>query len=140
MDSMYDGNLLVWASNTIGTSTEAAGQTAAGATATINLGNGRVDGRLYVDVTAIEIADNDEKYSIALRGSQSASWATNHDLAHLILGAKEVLGGSVDSTTGRYWVPFSNEIKGTIYSHARLYAVGAGTLTTGLTFSAWLGK
>lgn len=107
----------------------------------INLGAGLVEGQMIVDVTAIEIADNDEKYTIKLQGSSKSDFAdTIEDLAILELGAQEVIGGDQDSTTGRYKVAFRTEKNGTIYPYVRLYTDVAGTIATGINFSAYLGK
>ena len=105
----------------------------------VNLGAGLVEGKLIVDVTAIEIASNDEVYKISLQGSSSAAFASViEDLAILTLGAAEVIGGDQDSATGRYIVPFSNEKKGTIYPYARVYTDVSGTIATGINFTAHL--
>ena len=106
-----------------------------------NVGAGLVEGRLLVDVSAIEIADNDELYKIKLQGSSKSDFAdTIEDLAILELGANEVLGGDQDSTTGRYIVPFRNERNGTVYPYVRIYTDVNGTIATGINFSAYLTK
>ena len=107
----------------------------------VNLGAGLVTGNLVVDVTAIEIASNDEKYAIKLQGSSESDFAdTIEDLAIIELGAAEVLGGDLDSDTGRYIVPFRTERNGVIYPYARLYTDVSGAIATGINFSAYLGK
>ncbi len=107
----------------------------------VNLGAGLVEGHLIIDVTAIEIADNDENYIISLQGSSKSDFAdTIEDLAILELGALETLGGDQDSTIGRYKVPFRTERNGTIYQYARVYTDVTGTIATGINFSAYLGK
>ena len=107
----------------------------------IDLGTGLVEGHLVVDVTAIEIADNDENYKISLQGSSKSDFAdTIEDLAILELGALETLGGDVDSTTGRYLVPFRTERNGTIYQYVRVYGNVSGTIATGINYSAYLSK
>ena len=72
-----------------------------------------------VDVTALEIASNDEAYAIAVQGSDTADFSTGspkiEELAVLNLGAAEVIGGNQDSTTGRYELPFSNVKGGVAY-------------------------
>jgi hypothetical protein len=119
---------------------DAAGQVD-GVDQVISLGAGLVEGKVIVDVTAIEIADNDEKYTIKLQGSSSATFASAiEDLAILELGAQEVIGGDQDSTTGRYKVAFRTEKNSTIYPYVRLYTNVAGTVATGINFSAYLGK
>jgi len=118
---------------------------AAGTVATVakvvNLGAGAVEGKLVLDVTAIEIASNTEVYKISLQGSSSATFAdTIVDLAEMTLGAAEVIGGDQDSAIGRYKVPFSTEKNGTIYPYVRVYADVAGDIATGINFSAYLSK
>ncbi|BBO73870.1 hypothetical protein DSCW_12870 [Desulfosarcina widdelii] len=107
----------------------------------VNLGTGLVTGNLVVDVTAIEIADDDELYKISLQGSSSATFAsTIVDLAEITLGAAEVIGGDQDSAIGRYIVPFRTEKNGTIWPYVRLYTDVDGTIATGINFSAFLSK
>ena len=97
---------------------------------------------ISADVTAIEIADNDELYTICVQGSSSSTFAsTVENLATLELGALEVLNyGDTDSTTGRYNLPVRNEVNGTVYQYLRLICDVAGTVSTGITFSARLQK
>lgn len=125
-----------------------AGLVAADAAATVDgsakiasVGNGLIEGHLVVDVSAIEIASNDEVYKISLQGSSESDFAdTIVDLAELTLGAAEVIGGDQDSTTGRYQVPFRTEKNGTIYPYLRVYTDVSGTIATGINFSAYLAK
>lgn len=112
-----------------------------GADKIVELGTGLVEGKLVADVTAIEIADNDEAYRITLQGSAKADFAdTIEELAAVELGAAEVLNGDQDSTIGRYQVPFRTEKNGTIYPYVRVYAEVAGTVATGIDFTARLEK
>lgn len=138
-ESFYDSNLLLKDAGLVAASAAA---TVGGVAKTINLGAGLVEGKLIIDVTAIEIASNDELYKIALQGSDNADFSTGdeEDLAILELGAAEVLGGDVDSTTGRYAIPFRNERNGVVYPHGRIYTTVSGAVATGINFSAWLGK
>jgi hypothetical protein len=113
----------------------------AGATM-VDLGLGLVEGHLVVDVTAIEIADNDELYTIVLQGSSESDFASDiENLAILELGANEVLDwADVDSTIGRYILPFRTERNDTVYQHIRLICDVDGTVGTGINFSAHLTK
>jgi hypothetical protein len=107
----------------------------------VDLGAGLVEGHLVVDVTAIEIASNDEAYKISLQGSNSATFASGiEDLAILELGALEAIGGDVDSTVGRYRVPFRTEKNGTVYRYVRAYTDVTGSIATGINYSARLEK
>ena len=106
-----------------------------------DLGAGLVEGNLIIDVSAIELADNDEVYKISLQGSSSATFAdTIEDLAILTLGAAEVIGGDQDSAVGRYVVPFRTERNGTTYRYVRVYCDVDGTLATGINYTAHLAK
>ena len=111
----------------------------------IDLGAQRFDGVVVIDVTTIEIASNDEVYTIVLEGAQEVAMDTTViPLTEIELGALEVLGpGSsrykVDSVIGRYEMPFTNERGGTIYPYIRLYTIVAGTIASGITFEAFVG-
>lgn len=107
----------------------------------VDFGAGIVEGHLIVDVTSIEIADNDENYKISLQGSAKSDFTdTFEDLAILELGALETLGGDQDSVVGRYKIPFLTERCGTIYRYVRVYCDVTGTIATGINFSAYLTK
>ena len=107
----------------------------------VDLGDGLVEGNMIVDCAAIELDNDDENYKICLQGSSKSDFAdTIEDLAILELGTLETLGGDVDSTTGRYIVPFRTERNGTIYRYVREYCDVSGTIATGINFSAYLGK
>lgn len=103
-------------------------------------GAARMEGTIVIDVTAIEIASNDEEYDIILQGSNSASFASGiENLAQLNLGATEVRqGGAQDSTTGRYEMFFTNEQDDTTYRYLRLYTVVAGAIATGINYTAFM--
>ena len=107
----------------------------------VDLGAGLVEGKFIIDVTAIEIADNNEEYEIELQGSSKSDFAdTIEVLASMKLGANEVLDGDQDSAVGRYSVLFSNEKNGSIMQYVRSYCAIAGTVSTGINYSAYLGK
>lgn len=93
----------------------------------------RMEGTVVIDVSAIEIASNDEEYDIILQGSSSSSFASNiQNLAQMNMGATEVRqGGAIDSATGRYEMPFTNEQDDVTYRYVRLYTVVAGTIAGG---------
>lgn len=112
-----------------------------GAAKTWDVGaNTRVDGTLVIDVTAIEIASNDEEYDIIVQGSTDSGFASGvENLASLNLGATEVRQGSAqDSTTGRYEMPFTNYQDDTHYRYLRVFTVVAGTIATGINYTAYI--
>jgi hypothetical protein len=105
------------------------------------VGDAVFKGVLVVDVTAIEIASNDELYRICVQGSSSATFASNVEtVAQLSLGATEVRpGGAIDSTTGRYEVFFTNQQNGVTYPYVRVYTDVSGAIATGINYSAFIG-
>ena len=107
----------------------------------VDVGAGLVEGKMILDVTAIEIDTDIESYDIQLQGSSESDFAnTSEVLASMKLGAKEKLSGDIDSTIGRYQVPFRTEKNGTVYPYLREYCSCAGTISTGINFTAYLGK
>ena len=124
-----------------------AGLVAADAAATVDsaakivdLGTGLWQGNMVIDITAIEIASNDEKYEIVVQLSNSASFASGIvQGVSLSVGALETLiGADTDSTVGRYVLPFHNEgVDGATYRYARLYTNVTGTIATGINYTAF---
>ena len=107
----------------------------------VDVGAGLVEGQLVIDCTAIEIDSDNELYQISLQGCSSAGFTnTFTDLAVIELGAAEVVGGDVDSETGRYKVPFKNEKNGVIYPFLREYCSCSGSISSGINFSCYLAK
>lgn len=105
----------------------------------LNLGLGLVEGNLIVDVTAIEVATGNEVYEIEWQLSNSATFASGNVCASVLkLGDSSVNGSSADSAAGRYIQPVMNEFAGTMYQYARLYTRIAGTIATGINYSAFL--
>ncbi len=100
------------------------------------------NGELQVEVSAIDIVSNDEKYDIHLQGSNDATFAAGiANLARLSLSALEVAdaGADIDSAIGRYRLPFSNQQNRVTYRYVRLTIVVAGT-TPSITFKGRLAK
>jgi len=119
-----------------------AAATVSGAAKVKNVGAARLDAVLVVDVSAVEIASNDEEYDIIVQGSNDSAFASGvENLGQLNLGATEVRqGGAQDSTTGRYELLFTNYQDDTVYQYLRVYIVVAGTIATGINFKAFIAK
>jgi hypothetical protein len=119
---------------------------ASAAVATIrDVGEGVYQGVMVIDVTALEIADNDEIYDIVIQGSPDSDFGTDTnivDLCSITLAAAEVqrTDANADSAVGRYYLPFINMINQTTYRYLRLYTVVAGTVGTGINYTARAGK
>lgn len=109
----------------------------------LDLGTGHFKGMVNLEVTALEIASNDEIYDIVAQGSTVAAFATAtaiFDLAQLSLSAAEVkrTDSNIDSTTGRYKLYIDNEYDGAYLRYFRIYTIVAGTVATGINYTAFL--
>jgi hypothetical protein len=124
-DFQYDNALLL---KDTGAVTATGNATVAAAARILDLGPSRVDGRVVVDVSAIDTASNDEGYTLQVQGSNSPSFAnTVVALASKQLGDATVTGNSADTVVGRYEIPFQNEENGVLYRYLRLRFVVVGT-------------
>ena len=133
----YDNALLLKDATAI---TASAAAQVGGSNRILDLGAGRVDARLVVDVSAIKTSANDESYRLRLQLSNSSSFASGVFCPVSIeLGDSTVTGNSADTAVGRYEAGFSNEVNGTVYRYARLNQVIAGTSPT-YTASAYIVK
>lgn len=123
-------------------SLKAAGLVAASADGSIlDIGEGLVDGFLVIDVSAVEIASGDERYTISLEGSNVAAMDSGSVcLAKKVFGNLVVPMDAALSAAGRYVVPFRNEEGGTTFRYVRLSTLVAGTIATGINFSAFIAK
>lgn len=110
----------------------------------LDLGIGEVRGDVVVEVSAMDIASNDELYDIVLQGSPDAAFGTAgniQELCAISLSAKEVkrTDSDKDDVIGRYVIPFANRHGETNYRYVRIYTVVAGT-TASITYRAFLTK
>jgi len=98
---------------------------------------------MIVDVSAIELDTTDEAYTIILEGSNDPTFASGIEpLCVLTLGAAAAalfLGNvDVNSDVGRYVVPGCNQRNEATYRYCRLRTIVAGTVATGINFTAGL--
>lgn len=107
----------------------------------LDLGLGRVDADVIIDLTAVKISANDERYNVIAQFSNSATFATGIQNGPAIdFGATEVReGGAGDSVVGRYKLPVTNVINDVHYRYMRLYSYTIGT-SESFTYAAWLTK
>lgn len=100
-------------------------------------------GCVVIDVSALEIASNDEAYTIHVQGSPDAAFGTAGnvvELASLHLGAKEtkLSDSDRDDATGRRILCYCNtDEDGTPLRYLRLYITVAGSVATGINFTAF---
>lgn len=121
---------------------KAAGLVAASADGSIlDLGVGLVEGYIVVDMTACEVASGNEIYTVSLEGSNVAAMDSGSVcLAKKVFGNLVVPMDAALSASGRYVIPFRNEEGGTTYRYVRLSTLVAGTIATGINFSAFIAK
>ena len=109
-------------------------------TTIIDLGSGLVDGFLVLDVSAVEVADGNEIYLICLEGSNVSTMASGSVCLSQIEMGNASAPADADTGTGRFVVPFRNEQNGSTYRYVRIYTEVAGTVATGINFSAFIAK
>lgn len=111
----------------------------------IDLGTGLVEADVVVDISAIEVDSDDEKYTIGIQISSSSSFASDiYEVKQLMVGSAgtaegDNLGGDTDMGVGRYRVPFTNEIAdGVTKQYMRIYVTIGGTIATGINYIAYI--
>ena len=107
----------------------------------VDVGTGLFKGCMIIDVSALEIASNDEIYDIVIQGSNTTAFTATGivELAQLNLSASEVKRTDCDKddSTGRYKLYFDNENDGTYYRYLRIYTVVSGSVATGINYTAY---
>jgi hypothetical protein len=112
---------------------------------TLTSGVGFTRGDIVIDVTALEIASDDEIYKIVVQLSSDSDFGTDTnivDAMQLTLAAAEVQesDANADDVIGRYILPFHNWYAETLYRYMRLYTIVAGTIASGINYSAYLSR
>jgi hypothetical protein len=104
----------------------------------LDLGASRVDGRVIVDTTAVEVASGDERYLVKAQFSNSSTFASGIvGGPALDIGDSSVTKDSADhGAVGRYELAFTNEISGTTYRYMRMFTEVQGTIATGINYIA----
>jgi len=121
---------------------KAAGLVAASAAGSVilDLGDGLMEADLIIDISAIEVASNDEIYTVTLEGSSvEAMTSLSVTLAEKQFGNVPA-PADADTATGRHVIPVRNELNGTLYRYVRIHTTVAGTIATGINYSAFLAK
>ena len=93
------------------------------------VGKGKI--RIVVDVTAIEVASNDEFFNIDIEANTEADTSTWYRIGNLCLGADGATGRAADDAIDEYEFivdnPYDYQIRAATYVN--------GTISTGITFS-----
>lgn len=108
-----------------------------GSAAILDIGPGRFEAVMLIDVTAITVgADNN--YNLIVQGSNDPAFASGvQNLAVLNLGNTAVRpGGAITSLIGRYEVPFETDVANVVYRYVRVYTDVSGT-TPSINYKAW---
>lgn len=106
----------------------------------LDLGTGRVVGSVIIDATAVEVDTDNELYTIIAEFSSSATFASGIiPGSQIYLGSAGGIPGGGDTIkgAGRYILPFTNVINDTQYRYMRLYTLVAGTIATGVNYTAF---
>lgn len=126
----FDGDLELKAAGALTTSTDGD---------ILDLGAGLIDGYVVLDVSAVEIGSGNEIFTISLEGSNVAAMSSGSVcLAKKVFGNLVVPMDAALSAAGRYVIPFRNEEGGTLYRYVRLSTLIAGSISTGISFSAFI--
>ena len=139
IDQTYDHDLLMH--NSASSISASAAGLVAGSAKLVDLGAARFDGRLIVDVTALDVAAGDEA-TVFVQVSDGGPGATAFEAGNwiaagaLILGDVTLNGSKVDSVVGRHEISFSNQLNGTVYRYARVYLLIAAS--GALTYTAFI--
>lgn len=135
MDATFDYNLRLKDAGLVAAS--AAAQVG-GVDKIIDLGAGRIDARVIVDTTAVEVDSGNELYQVVVQGSSSATFASGIvTLGEQRFGDSSVTLETVDTpAAARREIAFCNEVNGTLYRYLRVYTIVAGTIATGINYVA----
>lgn len=106
----------------------------------LDIGPGLVDCDLVLDVSAIEVATGDEIYTVYVEGSNVEAMTSGSVILATAQLGNVAAPSDADTATGRFIFPFRNELNGTIYRYVRLHTAIAGTIATGINFTAFLAK
>lgn len=96
----------------------------------------RIDAVCVIDVTALDATTTDEAYRLIVAGSNDPAFANGTaqvlaemEIAGGILSVLGLGGAGVTKTgvTGRYELPFTNNVAGNYYQYVKLYHVLTGT-------------
>lgn len=104
----------------------------------LDMGLARFDARAILDFTAIEVDTGNELYTILVQGSSSSSFASSVvNLGAMLVGHSSTSLETVSSAaTQRREIAFTNEVNGVVYQYIRVYVIVAGTIATGINFTA----
>ena len=133
---ILDDLLILKAKGTVATSM--VGEDPVGTDKYYDTGGGHTKGDVVVQVYAVPNILASTKITMRLQGGRNSSFSTINDLQILELGDSTQISGGSDLTTGRYVLPFSNDLDGTVYRYLRHYITCGGTCGTGIQYECYL--
>lgn len=133
---ILDDLLILKAKGTVATSM--VGEDPVGTDKYYDTGGGHTKGDVVVQVYAVPAILASTKWTMRLQGGKNSSFSTINDLQILEIGDSTQISGGSDLTTGRYIIPFSNELDGTVYRYLRHYITCGGTCGTGIQYECYL--
>jgi hypothetical protein len=134
-DFTYDHATLLKDAGLVATSAAA---TVASSARQLDLGPARIDGRVIVDISAVEIDTGNEKYEIEAQVSNTSGFGAGIVITGLLkLGHSSVSNESASSGAGRRELHITNEVNGVTYRYLRLFTRVGGTVATGINYSAF---
>jgi len=138
-DRIVDDLLILKAKGTVATSM--VGESPLGTDKSYDTGGGRTTGDVVVNVyatTATVLAST--KFTLRLQGGKNSTFSTINDLQILELGDSTQISGGSDLGVGRYVLPFTNDLDGTVYRYLRHYLTCSGTVGVGIEYEVYLSK
>ena len=140
---IVDDLMVLKAKGTVATSM--VGEDPVGTDKYYDTGGGRTRGDFVINVYAVPNILASTKFTMRLQASKNSSFTTGCDVVIFELGDTTQLTGATslataDFTTGRYILPFTNDIDGTVYRYLRHYITMGGTVGTGIQYECYLSK
>lgn len=133
---LVDDLLVMKAKGTVASSM--VGEDSVGTDKSYDTGGGRTRGDIVLNIYAVPNILASTKFTMRLQGGKNSSFSTLEDLAIVELGDSTQITSDADKTTGRYIVPFTNDLDETIYRYIRHYITCGGTCGTGLQYECYL--
>ena len=125
---IVDDLLILKAKGTVATSM--VGEDPIGTDTYYDTGGGRTKGDVVVNVYATPATILNLGFTMRLQGGKNSSFSTINDLQILELGDSSAISGGSDLGVGRYVMPFSNDLDGTVYRYLRHYMTKSGLNAT----------
>jgi hypothetical protein len=127
-----------------GAITSSAAATVGGNAQVIDLGDAYVEGRLNIDISAIDFATGDEKYEIQLQFSDGDDFSGDDVFAIALHLGDAATGRTDQAKTGRFHTMWCNRFLDSTglpknFRYVRAYTIATGT-SPSLNWEGWISK